>query len=60
MARRCRWCNRIITDEKRIISRSIIEMLKQEYGLEEDPEEKSALPMCIDCLESLGKHDGDS
>ena len=60
MARRCKWCNRIITDDKRIISRSTIEMLKEEYGLEEDPEETSALPMCIDCLESLGKHDGDS
>lgn len=54
MARRCRWCNKIITEERRIISQSTMDFIKEEYGVT-DPEETSALPMCIDCLEKMSK-----
>lgn len=52
MARRCRWCDRIITEERKILSQGTINFLKEEYGVD-DPEDTSALPMCSECLDKI-------
>lgn len=58
MARRCRWCNRIITEDRNVLSQSTLDYLKKEYGIT-DPTETSALPMCIDCLNKMGSNSED-
>lgn len=57
MARRCSWCNRIITEERKTISQSSIDILIRAGVIDPDFEKNQPLPICIDCLKHFGADD---
>ena len=53
MARRCVYCNRIITEERKFVSQSVIDAMIEEGILDKDFEKNEPLPICSDCLDSF-------
>lgn len=53
MARRCVYCNRIITEDLKFVSQSVIDTMIEEGILDQDFEKDEPLPICRDCLDSF-------